>query len=269
MKTLSNLYEAPTDLSKWLETISPPFEISKNWKPLYFIAMTARSGSTMLCSTIKKLEQLGSPDEYLNPRGPFQMYHSKFGGETFAEYLNNIFNQTHPKGEMLGIKTAFLDFYPLASRFNEEFVEFSNFIYLTRINIYSQAVSLWSANKTQLWHSYGGTRSRISLSDYNYIEILNCFTQLLDERVKWEAYFALQGISPHRITYENLCANQESVLRSIVNFLGVEVCDKIILGSKPETAALATDVQNEIIFRFKKDFISHRETNKYFEKSIF
>jgi len=275
MKTIENLYESPGNLGTWLSSIEPISHSdtsviqSSNWKPLYFIAMTARSGSTMLCSLIKKLGRLGIPDEYLNPRGPFQMHHSKYGGETFEEYLKNIFNQMPAGSEMLGIKTAFLDFFPAASRFNEEIVKSSKFIYLTRLNIYSQAVSLWSAKKTQLWHSGDGTRSKISLSDYKYSDILICLTQLLAERVKWEAYFSLQGIFPLRITYEDLCVNQESVLYSLVNFLGSQISKEQIHGIKPGTTALSTDAQREIVSKFKEEFNSRGYANEFFSKAYF
>jgi len=273
MKTIENLYASPGNLRAWLTSIKPPCSSecaaaqSLNWKPFYFIAMTARSGSTMLCSLIKKMGHLGIPDEYLNPRGPFQFHHSKYGGETFEEYLKNIFNQMLAGSDMFGIKTAFLDFFPAASQFNEEIVNFSKFIYLTRMNIYSQAVSLWSATTTQLWHSGDGARSKISLSDYNYSDILLCLTQLLTERVKWETYFALKGIVPLRITYEDLCVNQESVLRSVVNFLGVQISKEQICGVKAETTVLSTDVQREIVDKFKEDIISRGELNKYFSKN--
>jgi LPS sulfotransferase NodH len=272
---ISVILSKPANLEKWLESLRPPafyqnhINQGGNWKPLYFIAMTARSGSTMLCSLIKKLEHLGTPEEYLNPRGPFQIYHSKYGGENFEEYLKNIFNQMQAESTMLGIKTAFLDFFPVASQFNEKIVEFANFIYLTRLNIYSQSVSLWSAKKTQLWHSEDGTRSKISISDYNYSEILICLTQLLAERIKWETYFAFYGILPHRVAYEDLCANQETVLRSLVNFLGMQISDEKIDGIIPETTVLSTDIQKEIVEKFSEDFISRRETMKYLEKKIF
>lgn len=272
MKKIENIYSTPTNLRSWLASINPPIcskitetTQTSNWKPLYFIAMTARSGSTMLCSIIEKLEHLGVPDEYLNPRGPFQMYHSKYGGENFKEYLTNIYEQMPPKSQMLGIKTAFIDFYPIVSNFEKEINEFSKFIYLTRLNIYAQSVSLWSAKKTQLWHSFDETRSKISLDQYNYEEILMCLTQILDERVKWEAYFSLYGITPYRISYEDICANQELVLHSLVDFLGVQINSEKFDAIKPSTTAISSDFQKEIVYKFQEDFIARGELNNFFD----
>jgi LPS sulfotransferase NodH len=272
MKNIQNLYSTPCDLRSWLMSISPVIDSKSNdtrtekWKPLYFIAMTARSGSTMLCSLIEKLGYCGIPDEYLNPRGPFQENHSKYGGASFKEYLENIYNHVNSNCNMLGIKTAFLDFYPAANYFSEEFNEFSKFIYLTRNNLYAQAVSLWSAEKSKLWHSFDGTRSTISSSQYNYDEISMCLKQLINERVKWEAYFSLYGIIPHRMTYEDLCSNQDSALNSLVEFLGLQIPREKLLNITPSTTALATYIQNDIACKFQKEFINRREENKLIEK---
>lgn len=260
MKTISDLYAAPGDIAKWLETIPAPLGSSPNWKPLYFIAITARSGSTMLCSMMEKVGDFGIPDEYLNPRGPFTMYHSKFGGQNIQEYLENIQNRL--KSDVLGIKTAFLDFYPFAALFAQIPPKYANFIYLTRLDVFSQAVSLWSAKKTHLWHSTTGTKSKIEIGDYNYSEIFYTLLQIIEERVKWEIYFSINGIVPLRLNYEDICNNHIKAISSIAVFLGIEISEEFINEIKPTTTILSTENQKLICNKFSEEFISKNDLLK-------
>lgn len=251
MKTIADLYSVPADFTNWVESFTPMAGSSSKWKPLYFIAMTARSGSTMLCSMMEKIGGFGIPNEYLNPRGPFDMYHSKYGGKNIIEYLENI--RTRSKSHVIGIKTAFLDFYPFATLFTQTLTKYSNFVYLTRLDIYAQAVSLWSAQKTQFWHSTNGTKSEIDLTQYNYSEILITLHRLIEERVKWELYFSLNGTIPLRLNYEEICFNSEKQIYKLAEFLGVDVSPECIQGIQPRTTKLSTNFQKIICEMFKKE----------------
>jgi hypothetical protein len=91
-----NLDYCPIALADLLKSVRSPeslrngISINTNWKPMYIIAMTARSGSTMLCSALQCLPETGKVEEYFNPRGPFQNFHTKYGGSDFSDYLHNI-----------------------------------------------------------------------------------------------------------------------------------------------------------------------------------
>ena len=252
MTTISDLCAAPADLSQWLASLKPPSHSSLNWKPLYLIAMTARSGSTMLCSMIKQSREFGIPDEYFNPRGPFNTHHARYGGNTIQEYLGSI--RVHSKSTLVGIKTAFVDFYPVANHFSHALQKYANFVYLTRSDIYAQAVSLWSAKKTNLWHSLDGTKSKIDVCHYNYSEILFALQQLIEEKIKWETYFSFQGILPLRLYYEEICSHPEKTIFALAAFLGVRISLEHIHGIRPETTPLSSDAQKNICARFTGDF---------------
>jgi hypothetical protein len=89
-----------------LSTLPPR---SGHWKPMYLICMTARTGSTMLCSVLERTGLVGVPDEYVNPRGPFPMYYEQVGSGDLRTYFHRVWERNAGPGGIFGIKTPFQD----------------------------------------------------------------------------------------------------------------------------------------------------------------
>lgn len=233
--------------------------VNANWKPLYFIAMTARSGSTMLCSAMKCIEELGDPAEYFNNRGQLKNFHAKYGGCDFSDYLHNIFNSVGSVSHTLGIKSPYMDFKFMAEcpKFTH-LLPYVNFVYLTRRDIFAQSVSLWRAKKTNLWHSHTAGKSK-SISkpvSYNYDELAVSLMALLRERICWESLFSLYGLTPLRMAYEDICGNNlKPSVQLLAKSIGFDISEKKLETAEALTTKLGSGKQDETIDRFRSDVL--------------
>jgi LPS sulfotransferase NodH len=259
--TITRFQSGTKEALDWLETISPPsprrqvVQVLPNWKPLYIFAMTARSGSTMLCSAMKSIPELGEPDEYLNDRGPFQAFHRRFGGDSLKGYFQAIISKASA-ANTFGIKTAYTDFRFLAES-NEalDLLNCANFIYLTRRDIFAQATSLWAARKTSVWHASDGTKSSIAFNDYDFNDLVRWIKAILRERVSWESFFSLYGIAPLRLAYEDICGPHiAKSVEMVARQVGFQLDPSATANLVPRTTKLATIEQEQIITALKKDF---------------
>jgi len=245
--------------------------LNANWKPLYVLAMTARSGSTMLCSAIKCIEELGEPAEYFNNRGQLKNFHARFGGRDFSDYLHNIFNSVGSVSHTLGIKSPYMDFKFMAEcpKFTH-LLPYVNFVYLTRRDIFAQSVSLWRAKKTNLWHSHAAGKSK-SISDpvsYNYDELVVSLMALLRERICWESLFSLYGLTPLRMAYEDICGNNlKPSVQLLAKSIGFDISEQKLETAEAATIKLGTGEQDETIDRFRSDVLDRALYSKLNSKT--
>ena len=175
----------------------------------YVICMTARSGSTMLCSLLKKTNLLGLPDEYINPRGVMQLYLKRFPSENIFDYFDKLRrNQISPNG-VFGMKTNLPDFRVLINNsLVGKLLKPVKFIYLDRNDIILQAISVYLASKTGIWHLKNNQvnefKTDIDDIDFDEQKILEIMERLIVQRLEWEKFFNLYSIEPLRITYEKV-----------------------------------------------------------------
>lgn len=259
---------------KWLRGVKPPSDLRTglllrpNWKPLYFIAISPRSGSTMLCSSLSCIPELGQPEEYLNARGALQHFHREFGGGNLFEYLQGAVRARGP-AQTLGIKTAYLDFQLLAeSCLGPQLAEHANFVYLTRCDIYAQAVSLWAARTTAMWHSSDGSLSPVGMDRYSLKALLPELHRLLRERMCWESYFSVAQITPLRLVYEDLCRSgpAESVL-SVARHIGFDINPTLVTNISASTTKTSADTQEAIALRLRSDCAKEQVWQQLFPRS--
>ena len=262
------------EMLKWLRGINRPSDLRPGlqlrpaWKPLYFIAISPRSGSTMLCSALQCIPELGQPEEYLNARGALQHVHQEFGGGNLLEYLQGAFRARGP-AHTLGIKTAYLDFRLLAeSCLGPHLAEHANFIYLTRRDIYAQAVSLWAARTTAMWHSSDGSLSPVGMDMYSLEALMPELHRLLRERVRWESYFSMARITPLRLVYEDLCtAGLAASVLSIARHIGFEIDPALLSNISASTTKTSAGAQEAIALRLREDCAKEEVWQQLFPRS--
>lgn len=262
------------DLGRWLASAGTyprrrdGVQLQPAWKPLYVVAVTARSGSTMLCSALRRIPELGQPEEYLNARGALQQFHREFRGRDLAEYLESVCRSRCPAGT-LGIKTAYLDFRFLAeSRLGPHLADCANFIYLTRRDIYAQAVSLWAARKTAMWHSSDGSLSPVDADMYKLEELLPELHRLLRERVQWESFFSMAAITPLRLVYEDFCAaGLSDVVLKVARHVGFELKPHLVGDISASTTKTSAGAQEAIALRLREDCANNEIWPQLFPRS--
>ena len=273
--SISSIDSWADDFGQWLASIETTPSLREGvklrpvWKPLYFVAVTARSGSTMLCSALRRIPGLGHPEEYINARGALQQFHLEFGGRNLAEYLESVFRSRCP-ASTLGIKSAYLDFRFLAeSLWGPRLADYANFIYLTRRDIYAQAVSLWAARTTAMWHSSDGSLSPVGMDMYSLEALMPELHRLLRERVRWESYFSMARITPLRLVYEDLCtAGLAASVLSIARSIGFDIDPTLLANISASTTKTSADEQEAIARRLREDCAKEEVWQQLFPRSV-
>ncbi len=188
----------------------------------YVIATTARTGSTYLGRVLHQLG-MGLPGEYFNLYSPAEL--------TFQESLARFFIQGRLDGGAVGWKMSISDLLP--------FLQLNNFplglhgwkwVFVTRTNVLAQAISLYVAKVTDRWISTGewsqgqGIREPAEVP-YDSEAINQELLYILEENRRWEAFFSYNGITPLRVTYEEVDDDVLACAGRIRRHLGMEQAD--------------------------------------------
>lgn len=117
----------------------------------------------------------------------------------------------------------------------------TTYLYLSRDDLVAQAVSRYRAEQGGLWHKNadGSERERVKSEPvlYDAAGIAAYFAEVEADMRCWEDWFSTNGIVPHRLTYERLSENPQSVLTEILAALGL---DPALAGAAtPRTKKLA------------------------------
>lgn len=226
-------------------------------KPLskinYVICMTARSGSTMLCSLLKNTNLLGFPEEYVNPRGPMNLYLKKLPSENIIDYFDKLRRVQVSSNGVFGMKTNFPDFKPiLDNSLVGTILNPVKFIYLDREDVLLQAISSYLARKTGVWHQKHNQKQRkteIDIdSEINQDEIkkiLKIMDKLTLEKLEWEKFFSLYSIEPLKIKYEEILKKSDQEIQKISEFLNISLSNKVDI-SMAETKKMGNEINLRI-----------------------
>ncbi|WP_354635207.1 Stf0 family sulfotransferase [Planktothricoides raciborskii] len=224
----------------------------------YVICFTERSGSSMLCSILKQTNLLGMPNEYVNPRGPMQLYLKTCPATTLEEYFELLRRtQTTPNG-IFGLKSCFFDFKPLIEMGGVgKLLNPVQFIYLTRRDIILQAISGYLARKSGIWHisSQAGGAENLDYSKVEYDEeqILKLIDIQIKDRLEWERFFTLYSIEPLRIVYEDIVESPITCVKQILSFLG-ENTDISTEDIKSKTVKTGGEIAQNYARRLRESF---------------
>jgi LPS sulfotransferase NodH len=98
------------------------------------------------------------------------------------------------------------------------------FVWVRREDTVRQAVSLWRAMQTQFWRAEveppvarpGGPEPQ-----YSYPALRHLVGMLHDDDAAWERFFAAPDGPPLRLTYEQLAADLEGMVRRTLRYLGL------------------------------------------------
>ena len=246
----------------------------------YIICTSPRSGSTLLLRLLAATGVAGNPDSYFHKP---EIEHWLEGLELSPEassseldVLNLIFGAAKSKGtlntQIFGLRLqrpsfeffieqlgklhpeCFTDRQRIESEFNSV-----RFIHLTRLDKVSQAISLFKAEQTGLWHiAPDGTElERLSPPrpvTYDAVVINERLEELIDNDRGWVDWFRNEQIEPLRITYEELSLNPTGMLNRVLTNLGID--GKSVVNVKPEVAKMSDRMSREWARRFRSEFDS-------------
>jgi len=221
-----------------------------NPKPFaaYVICATPRSGSTLLCDLLTGTKVAGQPDSFFR-RESLPEWGQEFqlpiaGWDDFiahrADYLAAVARYGRNNTERFGMRVMWqsmaeinqwldvesdtaTDVEAIASRFGTAL-----YIHLSRRNKIHQAVSLFKAQHSGLWHIFanGDERERLNHAEmphYDAEKIAALLKQLRADDANWQSWFQRRRIKPLRIHYETLATDPRSVLATILEKLGLDL----------------------------------------------
>jgi LPS sulfotransferase NodH len=151
--------------------------------------------------------------------------------KNLSQYFDKIRRRASTPNGVFGMKAAYADIQPIIDAgMVSSLLGQPHFIYLTRKDVVLQAISLYVAQKRDLWHSDQRPRKLDQGLDPDKIEvefdrdkILRLVDRILNDQLCWERFFCLRGIEPLRIEYENLVpGNIGAELGKICRFIGIE-----------------------------------------------
>lgn len=190
--------------------LNPDTPLAPVEKRTLIIAMTERSGSTNLCSVLAKLGPFGEPEEYFNPQGLMETLPEKLGAKDASDYLAKLAERS----EIFCFKVSALNWRPFEKRARTVFPN-ARYVYLDRMDLEAQAISLYRARKTWIWHKPENSKGTMAAPEFDAAELEECRQHLMIGKTKWANFFFQNDIKPLHIKYEHLLADMPKAVQMI------------------------------------------------------
>jgi trehalose 2-sulfotransferase len=191
-------------------------------KVSYMICSVPRSGSSLLCEMLANTLHAGMPAEYFRP-DRIETFERRWGVEGFDEYRRALLERkTSPNG-VFGLKVHWAQ-YATTVEDRDPTSLFPNlrFVYIRRADRVRQAISWVRAFQTGSWSTLVGPETPPE-AVFDRDDIERKIARLRRDEEGWEDLFRRHGISPYRMTYEDLAESPEGAAHRVLSLLGVEL----------------------------------------------
>ncbi len=191
----------------------------------YLIAFTPRSGSSYLCDVLKRVKLFGKPDEFVSGNFLPNIRQRTAPSTSPEDYIDLVLRASRTPNGVSGFKASWFQFnnFMEAMTEPESFAKFK-FIHLTRRDIAAQAVSLYRATATGVFHTnieHGHEKlEALGRLEYDFDKIEEWCRHIEVQEDGWRNYFAMNNIFPLTITYEEVNADVLAVVKRIAHYLG-------------------------------------------------
>lgn len=205
----------------------------------YIICTTVRSGSWMLCSALRQTGVAGHPSEFfgqtlgeeiLNNRNVNKLENIESFMDRMVEVSttpNGVFGTKLPANHVgMFLRRASehngRKFASLREAFETEFPNL-HYVHLHRENKVAQAISLYRAVMTGLWRRIAGdaSASQRPEPEYDHFAIQRCYQDIVLSDRYWEGFFGYHGITPIRLSYDEMASNYDPTIRRLLASLGL------------------------------------------------
>jgi len=190
------------------------------------LCITPRSGSTYLSTVLSSTGRMGINAEFMNPghpdESPVSMRKAVEGNglTSLQSYIQHVIQRFSTPNGVFTMKGDLYQYLPLIrNRLIRSGLKNVNFVYITRQDLVLQAISLYRATRSGQWSSMHAKQDEVVFDDAAIIEQLEYIVRMMG---RWELMFAVLGISPWRVTYEEIVAQPADVVRKIASLTGVD-----------------------------------------------
>jgi LPS sulfotransferase NodH len=229
----------------------------------YAILTTPRSGSTFLCATLQSTKIAGFPTEHLRQPSAVLTQFCKFD---YLRYLQLLMSYKTTSSEVFGTKiiSHFLQVFQTNSLEFDELIQkyFSKFIYLVRRDKIAQAVSIFLAQKTDVWHilseqqskEYSDRVEQININDTHLEEINKNYLFLLKQEAYLEKILKTYQLSPLIIEYEQLVNNTEEEVSKVLKYLGIISDRKRVTNISSHVKKLPSNLSAKLVRTYQEKY---------------
>jgi LPS sulfotransferase NodH len=247
--------------AKQAEEVLKVEEIFKTAPPLsyYFICFTPRSGSSWLTEMLIKTDIAGLPEEWFNPDFLGENL-KRFSCKNMNEYIQFIirFGCSNPDNSpsVFGAEMSFFQFQLVENFLQEEKLLFSqnvNYIYLYRLNLVGQAMSLYKAVETQVFQSVDQNFHNKYDLDFIYNEegVWEWLLHILEQEFGWRQFFNKHQIEPLIITYEEIWSETVLQVTRILQYLNLS--GNISFNSESQYRKISSKKDLDFAIKFTKE----------------
>jgi trehalose 2-sulfotransferase len=223
----------------------------------YIVCATPRCGSSLLDGALKNTGIMGVPDEYFLSQNK-RLWQKAWNAPTFSEYMAEVLRRgTSPNG-VFGMKMMWGYFGHFSKQvqrlpgnryrttheaLNTIFPELS-YIWMRRRDKVRQAVSHAKARQTNVWVVTDALAPEtIEKPVFSFQQIDFMVRELETHDAAWQHYFAIHGICPYSVFYEDFVEHYEETALNIMRYLHIPVPEQVHF--MPRRLQRQADAQSE------------------------
>jgi trehalose 2-sulfotransferase len=195
----------------------------------YTIAFSPRCGSTLL-SNVLTAAGAGKPTEYFQYPYAANEYFKDKDEQSLLRSFQSIVRE-YCANHLFSSKMAHDHRAHLDELLSRQIVHYEGidsifpdhrWIFMRRKDLIGQAISLYFAEETGVWHlRQNQSSSSVAKVQYDFFSILSRLMILLANNFNWELYFHKNALFPLTVFYEDFIADQESALKLVAAYIGV------------------------------------------------
>jgi LPS sulfotransferase NodH len=123
-----------------------------------------------------------------------------------------------------GVKLNYLTFRRLWPAVSEGERENAKYIWLTRDDLWRQAISLYRSQSTGIWNLGKKRETPVTYREvpFSMRKITSAHSLLCRQNEQWRQHFEQAGIDPLHVTYEQMVDDPVSTVRQVVRYLGIQ-----------------------------------------------
>ena len=232
----------------------------------YFICSTVRTGSSLLCETMKNTGTAGKPEEYFWHGMEDETWYQDYHPDDYTAYIHRVMSETTTPNGVFGAKMMGGYLWDFIRRIQETpafadatvnqcmMAVFPNLkhIYLTRRNKVRQAVSWWMAIQTNRWSSGDDRDPDPEPPTYKFEAIDHLLQEIVFREAAWEAYFTRMGVRPLTLVYEDFHDDITATTLKVMEDIGITIPEGL---TTPETSLKkqANEVTETWVQRYREE----------------
>ncbi len=215
---------------------------------------TSRSGTTFFVDVLNRSGEFGGIREHLNSYRQ-RTGVKKWKSASMADYLTEAVRRYSSPGGVFGFKGTAEALLPLAQvgELPENAGQWS-WITVRRRDIVAQAVSLFRAKATGVWHAVGKLTGKPPMPPYDYAGIEKQVELIQRKQGQIERFIAHHDLTPLRLVYEDFKDDPTDALKAVFDHVGlIPPANLAELTAEGEFQVMADDQSQQYADRFRAD----------------